>query len=210
MGGRQQPSMFWRVVTSSTTWSVVLLVVVFVFIGWAVWGGSRPLVDQLPNQEFARGLITLLFVLFTIGFAAIVLIHGLFVSDVTQEDRRFARGREVLGLFIGIVGTIVGFYFGSAEKAPTKLDVAVNAQRQSEKKVAISAHVAGGTPPYQFTITLGSKKTTDQPLKSPDGWLSTEIDGNGATEVTVEASDLKDLKGTKKEKIKDTTKDGKK
>jgi len=40
--------------------------------------------------------------------------------------------------------------------------------------------------------------------------LSTEIDGNGATEVTVEASDLKDLKGTKKEKIKDTTKDGKK
>jgi hypothetical protein len=204
-----QPSGLKRLVTSSTTWSVILVIVILGFVGWILWSGTRPIVDQLPDMEFARGIITLIFVLFTIGFAAIVLIQGLFLSDAAQEDRRFSRGREVLGLFIGIVGTIVGFYFGSAEKVTTKFDVAVQAHRQAapSKDVIITAHAVGGTPPYRFTVSVGSKKVTEQPVRSEDGWLSTRASGDDSTEVTVDVTDAKDLRATKKAKINEAPKE---
>lgn len=203
-GNENQPSMLMRLVNNPTTWSAVLVVVLLVLVGWILWSGTRPIVDQLPDPEFARGIITLVFVLFTIGFAAIVLIHGLFFSDLDKEDRRFTRGREVLGLFIGVVGTIIGFYFGSTEKVAAKLDVAVRAQRQATpSKVGVNIHAVGGTPPYRFVISVGSKKVTDPPLTSSDGWLATQIDGDNAAELTVEASDAKDLRASKKEKIMD-------
>lgn len=206
-----QPGILRRLLTSFTTWSVVLVIVLLGFVAWILWSGTRPVVDQLPDMEFARGIITLVFVLFTIGFAAIVLIQGLFLSDPAQEDRRFSRGREILGLFIGIVGTIVGFYFGSADKPLAKFDVAVQAQRQVDpSKVTVSAHAFGGTAPYQFTVTVGSKKVTEPPIRSDDGWLSTQVAGNDATELTVEATDAKDLRAMKKERIKDFPKPEKK
>src|SRR5262249_35021165 len=171
------PSPFMRFFTSPMTWSAILLVGLLAFIGWILWSGTRPIVDQLPDLEFARGIITLIFVLFTIGFAAIVLIHGLFFSNETEEDRQFTRGREVLGLFIGIVGTIVGFYFGSAEKGAAKIDMALHAELDATtRKVAIHAHATGGTPPYQFVVSVGdtkqSTKLKGSPFKSDDGWLS--------------------------------------
>jgi hypothetical protein len=206
-GDEGQPGILRRLLTSFTTWSVILVIGLLVFVGWILWSGTRPVVDQLPDMEFARGIITLVFVLFTIGFAAIVLIQGLFLSDPAQEDRRFSRGREILGLFIGIVGTIVGFYFGSAEKLTTKFDIALQAQRQSAPNtVLVNAHAVGGTPPYRFTITVGSKKATEEPVRSEDGWLSTQVTGDDATEVTVEAADAKDLWAMKKERIKDAPK----
>lgn len=205
-----QPNVLKRLLTSSTTWSVILVIAILGFVGWILWSGTRPIVDQLPDMEFARGIITLIFVLFTIGFAAIVLIQGLFLSDPVQEDRRFSRGREVLGLFIGIVGTIVGFYFGSAEKLTSKFDVAVQAQRQAapSKDVMVNAHAVGGTPPYRFTISVGSKKVIEQPIRSEGGWLSTPVNGDDATEVTVDATDAKDLRATKKTKINEAPKEG--
>ena len=189
--------------SSVITWSVILIIGLLVFVAWIFFSGTRPVVDQLPDMEFARGIITMVFVIFTIGFAAIVLIHGLFFSDVDKEDRRFSRGREILGLFIGIVGTIVGFYFGSAEKLTAKFDIAVQAQRQPapSKVVVVNAHTVDGTPPYRFTVFMGSKKVTDQPVKSDDGWLTKTLDADESTELTVEATDAKDIRVTKKARI---------
>ncbi len=196
-----------RFLYNPITWSIVLVSGLLVFLAWILWSGTRPVIDQLPDMEFARGIITLVFVIFTIGFAAIVLIQGLYFSDSDKEDRRFSRGREILGLFIGIVGTIVGFYFGSAEKLMAKFDIGLQAQRQSapSKAVVVSAHAVGGTPPFRFTVFVGSKKVTDPPVKSDDGWLSGTFDANDANELTVEATDAKDLRASKKERIKEST-----
>lgn len=209
--GVDQQGLLKRGVTNPTTWIAILVLGLLILVVLILFSGTRPIADELPNLEFARGVITLVFVLFTIGFAAIVLTYGLFFSEVDKEDRRFTRGREVLGLFIGIVGTIVGFYFGSAEKPSAKFDVAVQALRQpASKAVVVSAHAVGGTPPYRFTVLVGSKKVTDPPVKSDDGWLSRTFDANDAAELTVEATDAKDLRATKKERIKGPTAEEKK
>jgi hypothetical protein len=183
---------------SPISWSAVIVVGFLWLLGWILWSGERPIVDQLPNQEFARGIVTLVFVLFTIGFAAIVLMHGLFFSDVDKEDRRFARGREILGLFIGIVGTIVGFYFGSADRPSAKLEVAVRAERSAEGgPVAVTAHARGGTAPYRFEITVGDAKLPGSPFTSQDGWLSKDFQADAdVEEVTVDATDAKDVRAT--------------
>jgi len=199
---------FLSFLTNPTTWSVSLVILLLIAVVLVIGSGSRPFIDQLPELQFARGVITLVFVLFTIGFAAIVLIHGLFMSDVAQEDRRFTRGREVLGLFIGIVGTIVGFYFGSVERATGVFDVAVvaryDAPDKDGKDVVINAHASGGTPPYRFTVTVGNKKVTEEPISSEDGWLSMRVKGDSADKLTVEATDAKDLKVSKTERIRNS------
>lgn len=191
-----------RFLSNPTTWSAVLVIAFAGVIYQILNSGSRPIVDQFPQLEFARGVISIVFVFFTIGFAAIVLIHGLFVSDTVNEDRRFTRGREVLGLFIGIVGTIVGFYFGSTDKQTSKMEVAVQAKAQSQPgDVLVNLHAFGGTAPYRFTITAGKQKLTETPIASDDGWLTKVLNKVDGKEITVEASDTKDLRATKKETI---------
>ena len=67
----------------------------------------------IANIDYARGLITLLFAVGTIAIALILTISALFQSG-DEAKERYDRGREILGVLIGIFGTIVGFYFGSA------------------------------------------------------------------------------------------------
>ena len=73
----------------------------------------------ISNIDYARGMITLLFAVGTIAIALILTISALFQSG-DEAKERYDRGREILGVLIGIFGTIVGFYFGSAnsESAP--------------------------------------------------------------------------------------------
>ncbi len=65
------------------------------------------------SSSFARGLITILIAFITIVVALILIISVLFGS-ATDYEKRFGMGREILSIFVGILGTIVGFYFGSA------------------------------------------------------------------------------------------------
>jgi hypothetical protein len=67
---------------------------------------------NITDIAFARGLITLLFSVGTIAIAVVLTFAALFQTDADAKDR-FARGKEVLTILIGILGTIVGFYFGS-------------------------------------------------------------------------------------------------
>ena len=47
---------------------------------------------------------------------------------------RFDRGKEVLSLLIGIFGTIIGFYFGSATQEKTVSNAPVQQQERSIEK----------------------------------------------------------------------------
>lgn len=65
------------------------------------------------SSSLARGLITILFAFSTV-FMATILIRSVITSNHLDTEKRFQMGKEVLTIFIGILGTIIGFYFGSA------------------------------------------------------------------------------------------------
>ncbi len=84
----------------------------------------------------ARGLITTLFAIMTVTLALILILSVLFSSSPDYE-KRFVLGKEVLTIFIGILGTIVGFYFGSAPIDNGSIKTATVAQEESDKNAKL-------------------------------------------------------------------------
>ncbi|MEO9875133.1 MAG: hypothetical protein ABJM26_20540 [Anderseniella sp.] len=66
----------------------------------------------LSDITVARGLITFFFSLGTVG-VAIILVTAVFTSDGDELKEKFDMGKQVLTTLIGVLGTIVGFYFGA-------------------------------------------------------------------------------------------------
>ena len=80
-----------------------------------------------------------------------------------EIEKRFRQGREVLTILIGVVGTIVGFYFGAAtveELPPLEIaDVKVIADDlQAGRNPEIRAKLIGGQPPYHYSIAFDQDK----------------------------------------------------
>jgi hypothetical protein len=117
---------------------------------------------DISDVAFARGLITLLFSVGTIAVAVVLTFAALFQNHDDAKER-FDRGKQVLGILIGILGTIVGFYFGSlspdAERpliqsvSPTELTAGEDAE------VAIAGEGFGSAP----LVILGAESL---PIKS--------------------------------------------
>lgn len=88
-----------------------------VVLGVIVYGvtlSSGSFLKLLSDTETARGLITFLITVATVGIALILAISTVVLSEGEGGDKRFDRGKQVLSVLIGVLGTIVGFYFGSA------------------------------------------------------------------------------------------------
>lgn len=96
--------------------------VVMLAIAGAIVGGSlifgiffRPtFLGSLGTPQNARGLITFLFAFATI---AVILISAIatFWVKIDEVEKRGALAKEILTILIGIMGTILGFYFGSLQ-----------------------------------------------------------------------------------------------
>lgn len=73
---------------------------------------SSGFLPQLANHDIARGLITFLFAFATV---AVVIISVIAVFWVRPDEvaQRAALAKEILTILIGILGTILGFYFGA-------------------------------------------------------------------------------------------------
>jgi len=89
--------------------------------------------EGIQNVEFARGLITLLFSVGTIAIAIILTLAAVFQKD-NDAEKRFARGKEVLSILVGIFGTIVGFYFGSVPDQAQRGAQAAEARKLEDGK----------------------------------------------------------------------------
>ncbi|HEX2256214.1 MAG TPA: hypothetical protein VHG92_05840 [Afifellaceae bacterium] len=79
----------------------------------------------IADVEAARGLITFLFAVVTVGIAVVVVLAVL-LSNATNEElaERFQRGKDVLTILIGVFGAILGFYFGSEARESVEQQVA--------------------------------------------------------------------------------------
>jgi hypothetical protein len=151
------------------------------------------IVHKLGNADLARGVITFIFATGTIGIALLVAL-GALIGD--HKGDQLAKAKDVLTVLIGVFGTILGFYFGTAANG--------NAQKLEVADIGIAdkqltTHVTGGTPEYHYSITSSGNEF--KPIKdqiSTDGWIITQLDAPPKTgKITVDVTDSRDVKGSR-------------
>ena len=76
---------------------------------------SEGFLPLLADPDVARGLVTFLFSFATIAVFVISAI-AIFWVNPEEVDRRASYAKELLAVMIGVFGTILGFYFGSADE----------------------------------------------------------------------------------------------
>ncbi len=163
-----------------------IAVLILAVIVWGLWGKGGFLAS-LSDRAVARGLITFLITFTTIGIAIILAISTIFGSSGDDEDKRFDKGKQVLSVLIGILGTIVGFYFGSStdtRATPAEAQVLAvapaylsSSQPKKGEKFTISSFVSGGRAPYTYSITFDppSSLSAIKDAKSLDGVIRQEV-----------------------------------
>src|SRR5262249_8342764 len=96
--------------------SILFYLLAFIFLAVIIYGiHTGPLLGSLAEEKVARGLITFLIAVSTVGIAIILAVSTVVLSETSESDKRFDRGKQVLSVMIGVLGTIVGFYFGAAQ-----------------------------------------------------------------------------------------------
>jgi hypothetical protein len=135
---------------------VIALVAVVVFV---VIQPSGRVLKSLSDVETARGLITVLFASGTVLLAVLIVSTSLFGSEKDElREKRFEQGKEVLALLLGILGTIVGFYFGQSDGGDGEMQVPElrlsPAVAGAGGTVSLAAPVLGGQPPFSVTLTI--------------------------------------------------------
>jgi uncharacterized membrane protein len=166
--------------------ALLLIIGIFILFLAAMLGMDNGVLRSMGQFEFARGLITYLFAVVTIGTAIVLVVSVLTSpSEASEEmEKRFQRGKEVLSLLLGLFGTIVGFYFGSLRGGENVQSIGLHLTPPllSQEKVIsgelikITAAVSGGTPPYLFGSAID--KNNDIKFNQPvdkNGWISQEI-----------------------------------
>ncbi len=116
-----------RSMMNLNTWVWAVLIFGLGYILYHSVGGDKSvsLLETLKDQASARGMITVL-VLGTSMSLAIMLVYQAYQVGTTNENFRMAR--EIFGSLIGIVGTIIGFYFGSMSDKPKETPATPPAQ----------------------------------------------------------------------------------
>lgn len=116
----QQSSKLWdRIMANGPMIAAVSVSLLFcLIIGSLFWpflfgNKDETLLRELSNFEVARGLITFLVAVTTVGIALILTVYVVVTQDGAAE-KKFILGKEVLTGLIGVLGTIIGFYFGAS------------------------------------------------------------------------------------------------
>jgi hypothetical protein len=160
--------------------AVMLILSVFFLIGMAIFGFDR-ILSSMSRVDFARGLITYLFAIVTIGTAVLLVVSGLTAPGDQHADRRFERGKEILSLLLGVFGTIIGFYFGSEVNKPPEggLQLAPLRLSVAQAKVTVTTFAGGGKGPYEYAVTIGDAVPKVFEPVPENGWIVKDLDSGG-------------------------------
>ncbi|MDJ1503597.1 carboxypeptidase-like regulatory domain-containing protein [Xanthocytophaga agilis] len=142
----------------------------------------------LKDMSIARGVITYLVAVTTIAMAALLMLASILTGG-KDLDKRFALGKEILTLLIGILGTIIGFYYGSSTKdnATAAIPASDSVRVQNIKVIPespragtrfnLKMQVTGGKKPYLYSIDF-------KPAKSINGEITDKQSESGIIEET--------------------------
>ncbi len=169
----------------------VLGIAVVGALGFGIYSAGGEFLDSLQKTEVARGLITFLVAVATVAIAIILALYAV-VSSGPDLKERFALGKEILTTLIGVLGTIVGFYFGSSTDIQSRenakplqnefrsLQIAPfsvsNEKPKKGEAISIASFVYGGKPPYNYTISFSPANLVPPISKeSQDGTIKEDI-----------------------------------
>jgi len=135
--------------------TIGVIIVIFLFNG-LLGSNTGPFLFALSKPEVARGIITFLVAAGTVSLAVLLVMAAIMSSGSKDLEHRFAFGKEVLTLLIGILGTIVGFYYGSTKDNAASLTLSPVALSESAPKIGdkftLDAMIIGGASPYTYSI----------------------------------------------------------
>jgi hypothetical protein len=149
---------------------------------------------RLTDANTARGLITFVVVVSTVAMA-LMLVAYITISPDSDIENRFNYSKEILASLIVILGTIIGFYFGSAPNStpapgtastpapgtgtvlPLALrDLGINPITPEKGKTAtLNATLSGSQPPYTYAISFTPNTIKEITGKSLDGKITQGI-----------------------------------
>jgi len=150
-----------KIFTWLTVGQYLILGVIGLGIVWYLLSGllgetNGPFLFALAKPEVARGVITFLVAAGTVSLAVLLVMAAIMSSGSQDLDHRFGFGKEILTLLIGILGTIVGFYYGSTKENAVPLTLSPVALSEPEPKIGekftLDAVVIGGSSPYTYSI----------------------------------------------------------
>jgi hypothetical protein len=134
----------------------LLSIAVIVFLMGGITVGS--LLSDLSATATARGLITFLIAVITVSIALILVLSTVVSESSSDREKRFLQGKEVLTMLIGVLGTIVGFYFGHSLDEPSPLLIGPTSIKKVGDKLQLVAYVSGGKSPYTYDISFTPKE----------------------------------------------------
>jgi len=114
------PSGFWSLLTANLGIVVLALAALTVLLG-ILAGILLPGLkfrDAMGDPSIARGVITFLFAFGTISIALLIAAASYWVGNNDELKERFGYAKDILMVLIGILGTIIGFYFGTPDTPP--------------------------------------------------------------------------------------------
>ena len=157
--------------------SLIIILSVFVLMGAAIFGlDEGNIVLSMGEPKFARGIITYLFAVTTIGTAVVLMVAAL--TGGPEMEQNFSRGKDILSLLLGVFGTIIGFYFGAeAASLPATEIFDVSPIYVSEQTVEADgttefrAFASGGARPYEYSVALGTITVMENRIADRDGWI---------------------------------------
>ena len=146
----------WLTVGQYAILGAIGLIIVYYLFSGLLGENTGPFLFALSKPEVARGIITFLVAAGTVSLAVLLVMAAIMSSGSQDLDHRFAFGKEVLTLLIGILGTIVGFYYGSTKDNPVSLTLSpVSVSNPAPKigdKFTLDAVIIGGASPYTYSI----------------------------------------------------------
>ena len=143
-------------------------------------------IEKLESPEKARGVITYLIAVTTVGMATLLMVASIMIGGKEVKER-FALGKEILTLLIGILGTIIGFYYGSTNKTTTQTNADSTAlvnvsplvitSSEDQKILTIKGKIEGGVLPYTYKTVSDKENLFDdhKVISSTDGVISEEL-----------------------------------
>jgi len=154
----------------------ILGLTILVIIGIIISAYGQSFLLHLADDKVARGLITFLIAITTVGIAIILAVSTVMASgDDVAGDKRFDRGKQVLSVMIGVLGTIVGFYFGSSQGTQQAQQLVIKSIALPDGFVgkaypSTKLEASGGVPKLKWSVD--PKLPADLTLDSATGTIT--------------------------------------